>query len=200
MVHLEISWPERGETGLAYLFDSRDSLATRNDRSEDVALHGNTEGKRYDIEQEKVGSVGGGGLAGKDTGLNGGTVGDGLVGVDALLELLATEEVAEELLDLGDTGRTTDKHDLVDLALVEAGVLQDLLDRLNSAGESLVVDVLETGAGDLGVEVLAVVEGVDLDGGLSTVGKGALRALASGSETAEGTRVVGDVLPAILIR
>ena len=68
-----------------------------NDLSEDVALHGDTEGKGNNVEEEHVGGVGGGGLAGKDTGLNGGTVGDSLIGVDALLELLATEEVRKEL-------------------------------------------------------------------------------------------------------
>ena len=86
-----------------------DGLSAGNDGSENVTLHGNTKGDRNDIEQEEVGGLGGGGLSGEDTGLDGGTVGSSLVGVDALLELLATEEVAEELLDLGDTGGTTNK-------------------------------------------------------------------------------------------
>lgn len=182
------------DSGEGSLLDGRNGLATVDDRGEDVALHGDTEGKGDNVEEEHVGGVGGGGLAGEDTGLDGSTVGDGLVGVDALLELLATEEVAEELLDLGDTGRATDKDDLVNLALLDVGVLDDLLNGLDGALEGLVVDVLETGTGDLGVEVLAVEEGVDLNGGLGTVGKGALRTLASSAQTTEGTGVVGDVL------
>lgn len=54
-----------------------------------------------------------------------------------LLELLAVKEVAEELLDTGDTGGATDEHDLVNLALVHVGILEDLLDGVQSAGESL---------------------------------------------------------------
>ena len=111
-----------------------------------------------------------------------------------LLKFLAIEEVAEELLDTGNTSGTTDENDLVNLGLLNLGILDDLLNRLDGALEGLVVDVLETGTGDLGVEVLAVEEGVDLDGGLGTVGESTLGTLASGSQTAEGTGVVGHVL------
>ena len=45
--------------------------------------------------------------------LDSGTVGDGLIRVDGLVELLAVEVVLEKLLDLGDTGGATDQDDLV---------------------------------------------------------------------------------------
>ena len=178
-----------GDRSEGPLLDSGDSLATGNDGSEDVALHGDTEGKRHDIEQEQVRSVSRGGLAGKDTGLNGGTVGDSLIGVDALLELLAVEEVAEELLDLGDTGGTTNKDDLVNLALVERGILENLGNGLKSAGESLLVQVLETSTGDVGVEVLTVEQRVDLNSGLGGVRESTLGTLASSPETTESTGI-----------
>lgn len=44
--------------------------------------------------------------------MDGGTVGNGLIGVDTLGRLLATEELLEELLNLGDTSRTSDENDL----------------------------------------------------------------------------------------
>ena len=184
--------------GRKLTLDGGDSGATGNDLGEDVALHGDTEGKGNNVEQEHVGGVGRGGLSGEDTGLNGGTVGNSLIGVDALLELLAAEEVAEELLDLGDTGRATNEDDLVNLRLLNLSVLDDLLNGLDGALESLVVDVLETSTGDLGVEVLAIEERVDLDGGLGTVGESTLGTLASGSQAAEGTGVLGDVLLGLL--
>ena len=168
-------------------------LSAGNDGGEDVTLHGNTKGEGNNVEKEQVGGVGGGGLSGEDTGLDGGTVGNSLIGVDALLELLAVEEVAEELLDLGDTGGTTDKDDLVNLRLVDAGVLEDLLDRLEGAVEGLGVQVLETGTGDVGVEVLAVEERVDLNGGLGGVGESTLGTLAGGSETAKSAGISGKV-------
>lgn len=70
-------------------FNRRHCLAASNDRSEDVSFHGHTQGEWDDIEQKKVGSLSRSGLAGKDTSLDSGTIGDGLVGVDALGTLLA---------------------------------------------------------------------------------------------------------------
>lgn len=52
--------------------------------TEDVTLHGDTEGERSDIEQEEVGGLVRG-LTGEDSSLDGGTVSDGLIGVDGLV-------------------------------------------------------------------------------------------------------------------
>lgn len=176
-----------------HTLDGWDSLSTRNDGSKDVALHGNTKRQWHDVQKKEIGSVGRCGLARKDTSLDGSTVSDSLVRVDALLELLAVEEVAEELLYPWNTSRTTDKHNLVNLALLNRSVLEDLLDGLKGAVESLAVDVFETSTGDAGVEVLAIEKGVDLDGGLGTVGKGTLGTFASSSQSAESTWVGGKI-------
>lgn len=183
-----------GNSGEGSLLDSGDGLATGNDRGEDVALHSDTKIKGNDVQKKEVSSVGRGSFAGEDTSLDSGTVGNSLVGVDALLELLAIEEVDEEFLDAGNTGGTTDKDDLVDLALLEAGILEDLGNGLKGAGERLGVDVLKTSTGDLGVEILAVEERVDLNGGLSTAGEGTLGTLASGSQSPESTGITGKIL------
>lgn len=185
-------------SGESPLLDGGDGLTTGNDGSEDVTLHGYTEGEGNNIEKEEVGSFGGGGLSGKDTSLDGGTVGNGLIGVDALLKLLAVEVVAEELLDLGDTGRTTNKDDFVNLVLGDAGILENLGNGVQSASEGLLVQVLETSTGDVGVEVLTVEQRVDLNSGLGGVGESTLGTLASSSETTEGTGVTADVLLRLL--
>jgi len=183
-----------GNSGEGAFSEARNCVAARNDGGEDVALHGNTEGQGADVEQEKVGGLGGGGLAGEDTGLDGGTVGDGLVGVDALLELLAVEELGQELLDAGDTSRATDEDNLVNAALLNASVLEDLGNGLEGAVEGLGVQVLETGTGELSGVVLTIEERVDLNGGLGTAGESTLGALASSAKTTEGTGVAGEVL------
>ena len=82
-----------------------------NDNTEDVALHGNTEGQWRNIEKEEVGGLIGC-HASENGGLDGSTVGNSLIGVDTLRGLLAAEELLQELLNLGNTGRTTDKNDL----------------------------------------------------------------------------------------
>ena len=68
----------------------------------------NTERERADIDEDDVLEVV---VSGEDTTLDGSAVRDSLVRIDSLRGLLA-EILLEELLDLGDTGRTTDEDDL----------------------------------------------------------------------------------------
>lgn len=116
-----------------------------------------------------------------------------------LLELLAIEEVAQQLLDTRNTGGATNKDDLVNLVLRNARVLEDLLDGVEGARESLGVKVLETSTGDRGVEVLTVEERVNLDGGLGSVGQGTLSTLASSAETTESTSITGEILASLAL-
>jgi hypothetical protein len=51
-------------------------------------------------------------LPGKDTALDGGSIGYCFIGVDALGGLFATKEFLEELLDFGYTSRASDKYNL----------------------------------------------------------------------------------------
>jgi hypothetical protein len=67
-------------------------------------------------------------LAADDAALDGGSVRHGLVGVDPLGWLLAVEVLPEQLLHLGDPGTTSNKHDLVDVRLLEPGVGDGLPD------------------------------------------------------------------------
>lgn len=159
-----------------------------------IALHGYTERQGTDIEQEKVGGLGRGSLAREDTSLDGSTVGNGLIGVDALLKLLTVKEIGQKLLDLGNTGRTTNQDDLVNLGLLDASILENLSDRLKGARESLGVQVFETSTGDGHGEVLTIEERVNLDGGLGTAGQGTLGTLASSSKSSQGTGITAHVL------
>jgi hypothetical protein len=58
--------------------------------------------------------------------LHSGTVCHSLVGVDALVWLLAVEKILDELLHLGDAGGATNQHDLINLVLAKVGILQRL--------------------------------------------------------------------------
>ena len=106
-----------------------------------------------------------------DGGLNGGAVSDGLIGVDGAVELLAVEEVLQQLANFGDTSGTTDENDFVDGALGDLGVADDALDGVDGAAEEVHAQLLELGAGDLGVEVGALKQGVNLDISLSRSGE-----------------------------
>jgi hypothetical protein len=162
-------------------------------RSHDTTSSLDTEGQRGDVEKKDLLGLGGG-VSSKDSSLDGSTVGNSLIGVDGLVGLLSVEEVGDELLDLGDTGGTTDQDDLVDGGLVDLGVAEDTLDGLHGGTEEVLAKLLETGTGDGGVEVDTLVKGVDLDRGLGRGGKGALGTLASSAQTTQSTGVGGQVL------
>ena len=88
----------------------RDGGVTLDERRHDTTRRLDTERERCDIEEEEVLSLLRS-VTGEDGGLHGGTVRDGLVGVDTLRGLLV-EVLLKELLGLGDTSGTTDKDDL----------------------------------------------------------------------------------------
>jgi hypothetical protein len=153
-----------------------------------------TEREGSDIEkQDLVGGLGGS-VTGENSSLDGGTVGNSLIGVDGAVRLLAVEVVGDELLDTGDTGGTTDEDDLVDLALVDLGIAEDTVDGLDGGAEEILAELLETGTSDGGVEVDTLEERVDLNGGLCGGRKGALGTLAGSAKTAKSTGVGGKIL------
>jgi hypothetical protein len=81
----------------------------------------------------------------------------------------------------------------VDVALVDLGVAEDLLDGLESATEEVLAELLETSTGKGGVEVDTLKQRVDFDRGLSGGRESTLGTLASGTETTESTRVGGEI-------
>src|SRR5690606_6247521 len=95
---------------------------------------------------------------------------------------------------LGDTGRSTNEHNLVNLLLLDSSILHDGGDGVKGTLEGDSVEVLETGTGNLHGEVLAVEQRVNLNGGLGTARQGPLGTLASRPKTTEGTRVAAEIL------
>lgn len=87
-----------------------DSIAG-DELSEDSAGGLDTKGEGVDVYKENLLSVF---SPREDTTLNGGTVRDSLIRVDSLRGLLAIKELLEELLNLGDTSRSTNENDLSD--------------------------------------------------------------------------------------
>lgn len=148
-----------------------------------------TERERGDVEEQNL--VGGlaRGVTRENSSLDSGTVGNSLIRVDGLVGLLSVEVVGDELLDTGDTGRSTDEDDLVDEGLVDLGVGKDTVDGLDGGSEEILAELLETSTGDGSVEINTLEERVDLNGGLSGRRESSLGALTSGSETSKSTNV-----------
>merc|ERR1719517_412940 len=153
----------------------------------------NAERQRGHIEEQQVGHSFAG-VASEDGSLNSSTIGNSLIRVDRLVQLLAIEEVLQELLHLWDPGGASNQHDVVDAALVHLGVAHRLLHWLKGALEEVRAQLLEPCSGDGGVEVDALEQGIDFDVGLSRCRQGPLGSLTSSAKTPQGTLVALHVL------
>mmetsp|Transcript_7779 Transcript_7779/g.23812 ORF Transcript_7779/g.23812 Transcript_7779/m.23812 type:complete len:334 (-) Transcript_7779:31-1032(-) len=100
--------------------------------------------ERRHVEQQDV--LGVALLARQDAALHRRAEGHRLVGVDALVGLLAVEVRLDQVLHLGDARRAANQHDLVHLVLGEARVLHGLLDGAHGLLEQVGVELLEARA------------------------------------------------------
>ena len=124
-----------------------------------------TQGQRSNIQEQQVRhSLGG--VSSEDGGLHSGSIGHSLVRVDALVQLLAIEEVLQQLLDLRDSGGSTNQDYIIDGALVHLGISHGLLDWLQSSLEQVRAELLEPGPGDAGVEINSLEQRINLNVGL----------------------------------
>jgi hypothetical protein len=141
-----------GEGGLLL---ARDGGVAVNQVAHDTTGGLNTERERGHInEKDVLGLIGG--VTREDGGLDGGAIGNGLIRVDGLARLLTVEELFNKLLDLGDTGGTANKDDLVDIGLGDLGVAKNLLNRGQTGAEIVVTQVLETSTSERAGEVLTI--------------------------------------------
>ncbi|EAR53005.1 putative NAD-specific glutamate dehydrogenase encoded in antisense gene pair with dnaKJ [Oceanicola granulosus HTCC2516] len=121
----------------------RDRRVAVDQAGEDTAQRLDAERQRRDVEQDHVLDV-----ALQDTGLDGGAERDDLIGVDALVRLLA-EELGHFLDDLGHAGHAADEDDFVDVGGRQAGILERRLAGLHRRLDQVAHEALELGAGQL---------------------------------------------------
>ena len=158
----------------------------------DAALGLDAQGQRGDVEQQDVLD-----LALEDAGLQRGADGDDLVGVDALVRLLAAGQLADQVGHGRHAGRAADQHHVVDLAERDAGVLDDLVERRLAAVQQVRGQLLELRARELLVQVQrALGAGGDVgqvDRGLGGAGQLDLGLLAGLAQPLHGHLVLGQV-------
>ena len=95
--------------------------------------------------------------------------------VNAVVGLLAVEEVGNKFDDMWDTSGTNDQADFMDVRLVNLRVAEDLLNRFKSTAVKILAEIFETGTSETSVEIDIVKERVDFNGRLgSSRGKGTL--------------------------
>ncbi|KAG7283886.1 hypothetical protein CRUP_034073 [Coryphaenoides rupestris] len=81
----------------------------------------------------------------EDSRLDRGSIGHSFIRVDALVQFSAVEEVLQELLDLGDSCGAANEDDVLDLALVQLGISQGFLNRLQRSPKELRVELFKAG-------------------------------------------------------
>ncbi|KAJ8446232.1 hypothetical protein Cgig2_016003 [Carnegiea gigantea] len=86
--------------------------------------------------------------------LDSSTISNSFVGVNTLVGLLAVEVLLQELLDLGNPSTSTNKNNLINLALLQASILHRLLDGAHGLPKEIVVQFLKTCPGSLGTLTL----------------------------------------------
>lgn len=124
----------------------------------------------------------------QDGSLDGSTVRDGLIKVDGSFPLKKSDTSLTILWTRQPTRSRA-------LSTCPSSLAEDLLDWLERAAEEVLAEVLEAGTGEGGVEgeggvqVDALEERVDFDGGLGGGAEGAYGALEGSAETTEGTGV-----------
>ena len=83
------------------------------------------------------------GVSGKNGSLNCGSIRDGLVGINRLVQFLPIEEILEKLLDLWDPGGASHQDQVVNARLVHLGVPHSFLHGFQSALEQVRAQLLK---------------------------------------------------------
>ena len=106
------------------------------------------------------------GIACEDGSLDSSSISNSFIRVDGLVQLLAVEKVLEQLLDIRDSGRSSNKDNVVDGALIHLGISHGLFHGLEGSLEEVRAEFLKPSSGDGGVEVDSLEERINLDVGL----------------------------------
>lgn len=174
----------------------RDRSVAGNQLGHDATSRLDTKGQGVDIhENETTSSL----LSRQDTTLHSSSESYGLVGVDALRSLLAAKVLLNEGLDLGDAGGATDQDNVVNLGLLDVGILENLLNRLDGLLEEVHVELLELGAGQSLGEVVALEESLNLDAGAHLGRQSTLGLFGLTLELTHGLGILGDVNAVLLV-
>jgi hypothetical protein len=95
--------------------------------------------------------------------------------------------------DLGDTGRSTHKDYIVDLAFAHARILDTLFYGGDTLGEVGITEFFEFGSGDGHMEVHGFSKRVNFDGSLGGRGKNSLGLFTLGSKSSHSSWVASNI-------
>ncbi len=180
----------RGREDLGGL--GRDGSVALDELRHHAALGLYAEAQGGDVDEQHVLA-----LATDDARLERGAHGHHLIGVDALVGLLAAGELLDDVGHCGHTGRAAHHDNVVDVGELDARILDHLVERRLGALEQILCHLLELGTRELGVQVdrtvLADAQVLQGDGGLLSGTEFLLGLLGGLAQTLDGRLVLGQV-------
>ena len=102
--------------------------------------------------------------------------------VDAIVGLLAVEEVGNKFDNMRNTSGTTNQDDFKHVQLVNRRVTKHLLNRFKGTSEEILAELFETSMSKGSVEINSLKERVDFNGCLGIRRKGTFSTLTSSAE------------------
>mmetsp|Transcript_2091 Transcript_2091/g.3808 ORF Transcript_2091/g.3808 Transcript_2091/m.3808 type:complete len:418 (-) Transcript_2091:930-2183(-) len=168
---------------------SRYSSVSLDKSSHDSSCSLKSERKRCHIKKKKLRKFLRLVLARKDSCLYSSSISNSLIGVNRLAWFLSVEELRKHGLDLGDTGRSSYKYNLINCTLGDLRVAKNLLNRVHTLLELVHTQILETSTSNGSIVINSVKEGINLNVCLSRGRKSTLSTLTCGTKTTERTLV-----------
>eukprot|EP00126_Sphaerothecum_destruens_P012920 Sdes_comp22103_c0_seq1m20636 len=151
-------------SGRKYLrfFGRHDSVA-RNQFGHNSSHSFNTQSQRIHIQEQNIFSVS---FPTENSSLNGGSIRDSLIWIDATARFFSVEEIFHKLLDFGNTGGSSDENNLIDIFLLQISIFENLFDRQQGGFEQIHVQFFKFGTSQSFREIFTINQCFNLDSGL----------------------------------
>lgn len=122
-----------------------------------------THGQWVDIQKNDLTSVF---FAAQNSGLDSSTVSDSLIRIDTSARLLAVEVLLDQLLNFGNTSRSTNQDDFINIGFLHVGIFNNFLDWFHCGAEEIHVKFFELSTSQSLGEVITFEETFDFDSDL----------------------------------
>ena len=131
--------------------------------------------------------------------LNRCTIGDSLVGINAVIELLASKILLKQLADTGNARAAAHHDNFMNILLRKLGIAQESIQRSHCPAEYALAQALELCTSNSGIEVITFSEAVYLYRRLRRRGERTLRLLTCRAKTTKSLRISTYIDPCLLL-
>mmetsp|Transcript_2092 Transcript_2092/g.3811 ORF Transcript_2092/g.3811 Transcript_2092/m.3811 type:complete len:656 (-) Transcript_2092:222-2189(-) len=178
---------------------SRYSSVSLDKSSHDSSCSLKSERKRCHIKKKKLRKFLRLVLARKDSCLYSSSISNSLIGVNRLAWFLSVEELRKHGLDLGDTGRSSYKYNLINFALLNVCICENTSNRAESLLEQIIIEFFKSSTGEGFRKIESFSKILDLQTSLLLGRKSTLNTLNLLTKLLKGTLICRDVNIVLLL-